>query len=92
MTPKKPINPFAAITDTPLSPSNPPPPPSAAEVRREERHREYTGWSANHSRWLENICAVLHTVKWLLIALLLVNLTTCIATCSSREITWRQTR
>lgn len=87
MTPKKPINPFAAITDAPLSPSNPPPPD-----RTEQHHGEHMGWAANHSRWLENICAVLHTVKWLLIALLLVNLTTCIATCSSREITWRQTR
>lgn len=53
MTPKKPINPFAAITDKPLAP----PPPA----------RDTAAENARNLRW----------IKWLLLGILLVNLTTC---------------
>ena len=67
MTPKKPTNPFAAITDAPL----PPPTPD----RQEERHRE-------HMRWEASTNGILHTLKWLLVALVRFNITTCVHTCS----------
>lgn len=81
--PKKPINPFAAITDTPLHP--PPPPETPDEIKTENRHR-------NHMQWLRELDRGIGTLKWLLFAILLINLTTCAAVSCERTITFRQTR
>ena len=74
MTPKKPVNPFAAITDAPLS--SPPP------DRAEERHGETVKWFNGIFRTADSTAGDVNTIKWLLVAILLVNLTTCASTCS----------
>lgn len=62
-------------------PVTPPPPPSLtpAEIRSENRHR-------NHMQWLKEIESQIGTIKIIVLIMLLVNMTTCAATCADRTL------
>ena len=62
-------------------PVTPPPvPDTPAEIRTENRHR-------NHMQWLKEIDNEIGTIKIIVSIMLLVNMTTCAATCADRTFT-----
>ena len=63
----------------PVTPPPPTPIPDPAEIRTENRHR-------NQMQWLKEIDNEIGTIKIIVSIMLLVNMTTCAATCADRTL------